>query len=118
MAITSEIIGKLGGADVEEHPIGLTDVDGDGVRHPLLSLTVSGRALVAVEIEITAGPSSPRNQPQFYAGDIMGPSMSRGEFWWVTIVDTDVEFGLQTNVNPTSGSKVTFSGTAYVAPME
>ena len=118
MAITSEIIGKLGGADVEEHSIGLTDVDGRGVRRPLFSVTASGRTLVAVAVEITAGPNNPSNQPQFYIGDIMGPRMARGEAWWVTVVDTDAEFGLQTNVNPASGSKVTFSGTAYVAPME
>lgn len=118
LAITSEIIGKLGGADVEEHPIGLEDVDGNGVRRPLFSVATSGRALVAVEVENIAGPSNSSNQPQFYAGDIMGPRMARGEAWWLAVVDTDVEFGLQTNVNPTSGSKFTFSGTAYVAQLE
>ena len=118
MAITSEIIGKLGGADVEEHPIGLEAVKGTGVRHPLLTVNVSGRTLVTIVAEITAGPSTSSNQPQFYFGDILGPRMSVGEVRWAEIVDTDTEIGLQTNVAVGSGSQVTFSGSAYVTPLE
>ena len=76
MAITSEIIGKLGGADVESVPVSMSG-SGNGTKHLLTRVEVPAgkQVLVAVAGKFTATqPSS--NRPDFDIGGFVSPASS------------------------------------------
>lgn len=114
MAITAQMIGKLGGADVEEHPVSGVDVGGSGKKHPLINVPVSARTLVAIIVEITESTSSSPYLPQLYIGGTMSEKMGVGLAAWAAVVDTDTDVGIYTN----NRSGTDFSGTVYVVPLD
>lgn len=112
MAITSEIIGKLGGADVEQIPVGGT-AGGIGVKNPLGTPVASNQTLVAILIYITDAPSRESNRPQLYIGDSMSDKLTLGQVTWVAVVDAGAEFGVYTNAS----SNTTFTGHVYMVKL-
>ena len=113
MAITSEIIGKLGGADVESYPVSVPENRPDTL---LRSVTVPAgkRYLVAAEGYCPKQAGSPAANPTLYVGDVKSsPSVRYGGFSVMNIVEQDVEVRFDTYAS-SSINNSSFEGTVYV----
>ena len=113
MAITSEIIGKLGGAEVEEYPVSVPEGQSDTL---LRSVTVPAgkRYLVAAEGHCPKMPGSASNKPTLYIGSVQSmPAGKDKQFSVMAIVESSVEVRFDTySSSGTLGSS--FEGTVYV----
>ena len=116
MAITSEIIGKLGGAGATEIPISATRLTGTSTNHRLATAESSGRTLVVVDLNITNASSSEAYQPRFYIGDTDYGKMGTGEVKIFEIVNTDIDIKVIT-YSTISGNRVDLHGHVYVAEL-
>ena len=113
MAITSEIIGKLGGADLESYPVSVRENRPDTL---LRELTVPGgkRYLVAAEGYCPKQAGSPSANPTLYVGDVKSsPSVRYGRFSVMNIVEQDTEVRFDTYAS-SSINNSSFEGTVYV----
>ena len=113
MAITSEIIGKLGGADLESYPVSVPESRPDTL---LRSVTVPAgkRYLVAAEGHCPKMPSSVNNKPTLYIGSVQSmPAGKDKQFSVMAIVESSVEVRFDTYTS--SGiNNSSFEGTVYV----
>ena len=113
MAITSEIIGKLGGAEMEEYPVSVPEGQSDTL---LRSVTVPAgkRYLVAAEGHCPKMGSSDRYKPTLYIGGVQSMPVGKdSQFGVMAIVESSVEVRFDTySTSSTTGS--TFEGTVYV----
>ena len=114
MAITSRLIGKIGGAEVEEVPFALTGATGSGASHTLATVTVppGGRVLVAINSNITRNTSTPRLQ---IGGLRTGTITTTGAARHIHIVTESTTAALVTSSN-ISGTDI--SGTVYIAELD
>ena len=113
MAIASEIIGKLGGADLESYPVSVPANRPDTL---LRAVTVSAgkRYLVAAEGHCPKQATSSNANPTLYVGDVKSsPSVRYGRFSVMNIVEQDVEVRFDTYAN-SSINNSSFEGTVYV----
>ena len=112
MAITSEIIGKLGGAEVESYPVSVPENRPDTLLHAV-TVPAGKQYLVAAEgyCPTEAGNNY---KPTLYVGTAKSrPAVKNGRFGVVAIVEQDVEVRFA----PHSSSGVnnsSFEGTVYV----
>ena len=113
MAITSEIIGKLGGADVESYPVSVQENRPDTLLRAV-TVPAGKRYLVAAEGYCPKQSSSPAANPTLYVGDVKSsPSVRYGRFSVMNIVEQDVEVRFDTFSN-SSINNSSFEGTVYV----
>ena len=113
MAITSEIIGKLGGADLESYPVSVSEGQPDTL---LRSVTVPAgkRYLVAAEGYCPKMPASASYKQTLYIGSVQSqPVRKDGQFSVMAIVESSVEVRFDTGSN-SGANNSSFEGTVYV----
>ena len=114
MAITSEIIGKLGGgAEMEEYPVSVPENRPDTLLRAV-TVPAGKKFLVAAEGHCPKQPSSAAANPTLYVGDVKSkPAVRYGRFGVMAIVEQDAEIRLDTYAN-SSINNSSFEGTVYV----
>ena len=113
MAITSEIIGKLGGADVQSFPVSVPEDQPDTLLHAV-TVPAGKRFLVAAEGYCPRETSSAANKPTLYVGDVKSkPAVRYGRFGVMAIAEQDVEVRFDTYANAGLNNS-SFEGTVYV----
>ena len=117
MAITSEIIGKLGGAGVEVTPVEGAASGSSGSSKVLATIDIpAGETwLVAAIGQKTAGSSFEAGQPELHLGDMKIPtSASYGTCGIATTASGTISFRIKRN--NTSGAD-SFTGHIYTVKM-
>ena len=117
MAITSEIIGTLGGADVEVIPVEGVASEGIGSSEVLATIDVpAGETwLVAAIGQTTAGSSVSSRIPALQLGDVRIPSANPSRpHGLATIASETVSLTIERNYN--SGAD-TFTGHVYTVKL-
>ena len=116
MAITSEIIGKLGGADVEVIPVEGTASGPSGSSEVLATIDVpAGETwLVAAIGQTTAASSASSYRPRLYLGNGISSSNSDGMHGLATTASETISFTIKRNY--LSGSD-TFTGHVYTVKL-
>ena len=116
MAITSEIIGKLGGAEVESYPVSVPENRPDTLLRAV-TVPAGKQYLVAAEGYCPTESSSNNYKPTLYVGTARSkPAVRYGLFGVVAIVQQDVEV----RFDPSSSSGInnsSFEGTVYVVEL-
>ena len=113
MAITSEIIGKLGGAEVESFPV-QTGSTTSATTLATVNIPPGEQWLVAVIGSSSTMSNLPNQYPQIKVGDAGSLPGTRYGAYGVAIVATqDVEVRLL----PNGGSSSNFAGTVYTVKM-
>ena len=116
MAITSEIIGKLGGADVESVPVSMSG-SGNGTKHLLTRVEVPAgkQVLVAVAGKFTS-TQTPNVRPNFDIGGFVSyastDTNAHASASAVLAKSGDVNVITRSNIGTS-----TFVGTVYTAEM-
>ena len=117
MAITSEIIGKLGGADVEVAPVEGAASGSSGSSKVLATIDIpAGETwLVAAIGQKTAASSLSGSQPELYLGDVKIPAGAPdGKYGLATTASGTISFRIKRN--NTSGTD-SFTGHVYAVKM-
>ena len=116
MAITSEIIGKLGGADVEVIPVEGAASGPSGSSEVLATIDVpAGETwLVAAIGQTTAASSAASYRPRLYLGNGISSSNSDGMHGLATTASETISFTIKRNY--LSGSD-TFTGHVYTVKL-
>ena len=117
MAITSEIIGKLGGADVEVIPVEGAASGTSGSSETLATIDVpAGETwLVAVIGQTTAAASSSAHHPDLHLGGASRPAAGPdGMHGLATTASETVSFTIERRVSKGSD---TFTGHVYTVKM-
>ena len=113
MAITSEIIGKLGGGDLESYPVSVPENRPDTLLRAV-TVPAGKRFLVAAEGYCPKETNSQSNKPTLYVGDVKSsPSVRYGRFGVMAIVEQDTEVRFDTYANAGLNNS-SFEGTVYV----
>ena len=113
MAITSEIIGKLGGADLESYPVSVPEDRPDTLLRAV-TVPAGKRFLVAAEGYCPKESTSTNNKPTLYVGDVKSkPAVRYGRFGVMAIVEQDTEVRFDTYANAGLNNS-SFEGTVYV----
>ena len=117
MAITSEIIGKLGGADVEVIPVEGVASGASGSSEVLATIDVpAGETwLVAAIGQTTAAASSSGSRPWFYLGEDLSARPVPGETHGLATTATE-SISLSIKRNYSSGSDA-FTGHVYTVKL-
>ena len=117
MAITSEIIGKLGGADVEAIPVSGTASGSSGSSAVIATVDIpAGETwLVAAIGQKTAGSSFDSAQPELHLGDIKIPTRgSDGTCGIATTASGTISFRIKRNNSTGSDA---FTGHVYTVKL-
>ena len=116
MAITSEIIGKLGGADVDIIPVEGEASGGKDSPEVLATIDVpAGETwLVAAIGQTTAASNTTTFRPRLYLGNEISSSNSAGVHGLATTVSETVDFTIERR---TSSGADTFTGHVYTVKM-
>ena len=116
MAITSEIIGKLGGADVEVIPVEGEASGGSGSSEVLATIDVpAGETwLVAAIGQVTPGATATTSRPRLYLGDEASTVASSGTHGLATTATEPISFTIERR--GASGTD-TFAGHVYTVKM-
>ena len=117
MAITSEIIGKLGGADVDSFPVQVksSGSSGSSVLLGTVEVPKGETRLVSVAGSVSAGSTNVGNLPSFRIGEYMvrlEPENQSVGLAAVVTETTDVELVRNTGVKSDS-----FTGQVYVVKL-
>ena len=113
MAITSEIIGKLGGADVESYPVSVPENQPDTLLRAV-TVPAGKRYLVAAEGHCPKMNGSANYKPTLYIGTVKSMPVGKdSQFSVMAIVENSVEVRFDTySTSPTLNAS--FEGTVYV----
>ena len=117
MAITSEIIGKLGGGDVETIPVSGTASGSTGSSAVITTIDIpAGETwLVAAIGQKTAGSSFETSQPEFHLGNVKMPT--KGSYETCAIATTasgTISFRIKRN---NSNGTDSFTGHLYTVKL-
>ena len=113
MAITSEIIGKLGGAKLESYPVSVPEFEPDTLLRAV-TVPAGKRYLVAASGHSPKMSPSNNYKPALYIGDVKSqPVVKSGSFSVMAIVESSVEVRFDTN-SSSGSSNATFEGMVYV----
>ena len=114
MAITSEIIGKLGGADVEVIPVEGAASGRKGSQEVIATIDVpAGETwLVAAIGQVT--PASAPVPPRLHLGDEVSIEASRGTHGLATTASETISFTIERS---TSSGSDTFTGHVYTVKL-
>ena len=113
MAITSEIIGKIGGADVQSFPVSVPENRPDTLLRAV-TVPAGKRYLVAAAGHCPKMGSSAGYKPTLYIGGVKSMPVGKdSQFGVMAIVESSVEVRFDTySTSSVNGS--TFEGTVYV----
>ena len=116
MAITSEIIGKLGGADVEVMPVEVAASGSSGSSEVIATIDVpAGETwLVAAIGQTTAASSGSTKQPMLHLGNEIFSSNSAGAHGLATTASETVDFTIERNYSLGTDS---FTGHVYTVKL-
>ena len=116
MAITSEIIGKLGGADVEVIPVEGAASGRSGSSEVLATIDVpAGETwLVAAIGQVTPASTVPANWPDLHLGDVQIPGLPNGTYGIATTATETISFSIKRG---TGSGADTFTGHVYTVKM-
>ena len=117
MAITSEIIGRLGGADVDVIPVeGVASGDrGSSEVLATIDIPAGETWLVAVIGQMTAASAVSTNQPGLYLGDVSIPRTgSNGTYRFATTETESISFSIRRNYSSGTDS---FTGHVYAVKL-
>ena len=116
MAITSEIIGKLGGADVEVIPVEGAASGSNGSTEVLATIDVpAGETwLVAVIGQLAVGASGPSQLPELHLGDVQTPRVPSGTCGLATTATETISFSIKRSHSYSSDS---FTGHVYTVKL-
>ena len=116
MAITSEIIGKLGGADVEVMPVEGVASGPSGSSKVIATIDVpAGETwLVAAIGQVAPGGSISTQWPDFHLGDVQTSRAPSGAHGLATTATETISFSIKRNY---SGRADTFTGHVYTVKM-
>ena len=116
MVITSEIVGKLGGAGVEVIPVEGSASGSRGSSEVLATIDVpAGETwLVAAIGQIAAGSSISSYYPGLHLGDVEIPKTSSETHGLATIASETVSFTIERNYNAGTDS---FTGHVYAVKL-
>ena len=116
MAITSEIIGRLGGAGVEVIPVEGAASGGRGSSEVIATIDVpAGETwLVAAIGQVTAGSSASTGRPDLHLGDRVSVLVPTGTLGLVTTASETVNFIIKRN---SSSDPDTFTGHVYTVKL-
>ena len=116
MAITSEIIGKLGGADVEVMPVEGAASGGNGSSTVIATIDVpAGETwLVAAIGQLTTGSAVNASLPDLHLGDVRIPRGPRGTLGLATTASETVNFIIK---RATGSGADTFTGHVYTVKL-
>ena len=116
MAITSEIIGTLGGADVEVIPVEGEASGGRDSSETLATIDVpAGETwLVAVIGQTTAASNTSALRPRLYLGNEISSSNSAGMHGLATTASETISFTIRRN---NSAGTDSFTGHVYAVKM-
>ena len=117
MAITSEIIGKLGGADVEVTPVesAASGSSGSSVVITTIDIPAGETWLVAAIGQKTAGSSFDTSQPELHLGNVKMPT--KGSYETCAIATTasgTISFRIKRN---NSSGTDSFTGHLYTVKL-
>ena len=116
LAITSEIIGKLGGK-VEEIPVEGTASGSNGTSTVLTTIDIpAGETwLVAAIGQKTGDNSIASNQPELHLGDVKIPERAPdGKYGLATVASGTISFSIKRNA---TGGTDSFTGHIYTVKM-
>ena len=116
MAITSEIIGKLGGAGVDVIPVEGEVSGRSGSSEVLATIDVpAGETwLVAAIGQVSTGGSASSHFPDFHLGDVQTPRVPSGTHGLATTATGTISFSIKRNTG--SGSDA-FTGHVYTVKL-
>ena len=117
MAITSEIIGKLGGADVEVTPVEGVASGSTGSSKVLATIDIpAGETwLVAAIGQKTAASSLSGSQPELHLGDVkIHAGAPDGKYGLATTASGTISFRIKRN---NTGGTDSFTGHVYTVKM-
>ena len=117
MAITSEIIGKLGGADVEAIPVSGTASGSTGSSAVIATIDIpAGETWLVAAIGQKIGWSSViSNQPELHLGDVKIPERNPdGTYGLATTASGTISFRIKRNASSGTDS---FTGHVYTVKM-
>ena len=116
MAITSEIIGKLGGADVEVIPVEGVASGPSGSSEVLATIDVpAGETwLVATIGQTTTGGAGPSQLPELHLGDVKTSRAPSGTHGLATVATETISFSIKRSYGYGSD---TFTGHVYTVKM-
>ena len=116
MAITSEIIGKLGGADVDVIPVEREASGPKGSSEVLATIDVpAGETwLVAAIGQTTAASNTSTFRPRLYLGNEISSSNSDGTHGLATTASETISFTIKRH---TSSGADTFTGHVYTVKL-
>ena len=116
MAITSEIIGKLGGADVEVMPVEGATSGGLNSSEVLATIDVpAGETwLVAAIGQVSPRSSTPTQLPELHLGDVQTPRVPSGTHGLATIATETISFSIKRSYSYNADS---FTGHVYTVKM-
>ena len=116
MAITSEIIGKLGGADVEVIPVEGAASGPSGSSEVLATIDVpAGETwLVAAIGQVAPGATGTTSRPRLYLGDEVSILASSGAQGLATTATEPISFTIERR---TASGSDTFAGHVYAVKL-
>ena len=116
MAITSEIIGKLGGADVDVIPVGGAASGPSGSSEVIATIDIpAGETwLVAVVGQLAVGASGPSQLPELHFGDVRIPRAPSGTHGLATTATGAISFSIRRSYSYNSDS---FTGHVYTVKL-
>ena len=116
MAITSEIIGKLGGADVEVIPVEgvASGAAGSSTVIATIDIPAGETWLVAAIGQTTAASSGSTKQPMLHLGNEIFSSNSAGVHGLATTASETVNFTIERNYSSGTDS---FTGHVYTVKL-
>ena len=116
MAIASEIIGKLGGADVEVIPVEGEVSGSKGSTKVLATIDIpAGETwLVAAIGQMTAASTAITSQPELHLGDIRFPRTPSGTYGLATTATESISFSIKRTYSLGTDS---FTGHVYTVKM-
>ena len=114
MAITSEIIGKLGGGgEIESYPVSVPANRPDTLLRAV-TVPTGKRYLVAAAGHSPAMSPADSRKPTLYIGNVKSQPVGTGiQFSVMAIVESSVEVRLDTH-SSSGTNNATFEGTVYV----
>ena len=113
MAITSEIIGKLGGADLKSYPVSVPENQPDTLLRTV-TVPAGKRYLVAAAGHSPKMANGASYKPTLYIGSVKSqPAERYGQFSVMAIVESSTEVRFDT-LAAVGANNASFEGTVYV----
>lgn len=115
MAISSSLVGSLGGSKPQEIPVSRSAMNGTGTTHTLLTVPASGRRLITVIGSLTHSTTNTTYYPDLKIGSSVLVDLLSGPITFAAVVTTATDIAVVTR----HGSiEVAISATVYVTDLD